>query len=69
MFFCIGENQVKSCSKGRGETVAQAIKAWAYAETWGEVIEEFNNYSPTVVEGTELGLEIEVPEPKITIHN
>lgn len=67
MFFCIGENQIESCSVGQGETLAQAIKDWAYTSMWHEILEEFHSYNPAVIEGIALDLEIEFPEPNITI--
>lgn len=67
MFFCIGENQSVSCSSGKGQTVADAIKDWAYTVQWNEIADEFNQYDPVVIAGDELVLEIEFPEPIITI--
>ena len=68
MFFCIGENQVASRSTGKGQTVAEAIRNWSSACGWSDIVNEFNQYYPTVISGDEIQLEIEFSEPKITIH-
>lgn len=63
MFFCIGENEYTSESIGRGDTIADAIKDWAYNTHWNEIETEFNHYNPTVVDGKTINVRLEVPEP------
>ncbi len=71
MFICIGENENIAESIGHGETVAQAIKAWAYNDDWRDIEQEFANYEPTIIEGKPVNVSITIPEPVpvITIHN
>ena len=37
MFFCIGENDNSAEHCGHGETVEDAIKAWAYNDDWRDI--------------------------------
>lgn len=63
MFFCIGENEYTSEAIGKGDTIADAIKDWAYNSHWNEIETEFNHYAPTIVEGKTIKVNLEVPEP------
>lgn len=68
MFYCIGENESMASATGCGETVAEAIKSWSTAKNvWSDIIEEFNTYGPHVIQGEELTVELEIPEPVIKI--
>lgn len=71
MFFCIGENENVNQAVGRGDTVADAIRDWAYNTYWREIEQEFNIYNPTIVDGNPLNVELTVPEPLpiITIYS
>lgn len=63
MFFCIGENENTAERIGRGDTVADAIRDWAYNTYWNEIEAEFNHYAPTIVDGKIINVRLEVPEP------
>ena len=58
MFFCIGENTRRMSYTGSGESVEAAIKDWATSVDIEDIREEFEQYTPTVVNGTELNVEI-----------
>ena len=58
MFFCIGENNMRASYTGSGESVEAAIKDWATSEDIEDIREEFGKYTPTVVNGVELNVEI-----------
>lgn len=58
MFYCIGENERFSFSRGVGTSELDAIKNWADAENWDEICAEFKEYGPTIIEGREI---IEIP--------
>lgn len=60
MFFCIGENNMRVTYTGRGESVEAAIKDWATSADIEDIYEEFEKYTPTVVNGTELNVKINV---------
>ena len=60
MFFCIGENTMRTSYTGSGESVEAAIKDWATSDDIEDIREEFDKYNPTVVNGTELNIEIKL---------
>ena len=63
MFFCFGENENVTQSIGKGDTIADAIRDWAYNTYWHEIETEFNTYNPTIIEGTPLNVNLTVPDP------
>lgn len=65
MFYCIGENDRISCSRGLGTSELDAIKNWAANDDWGDICAEFNKYEPTIIEGLAINVTIEVPPPII----
>ena len=68
MFFCIGENSSEPYSIGEGETIENAISNWSTSSgIWGDIIEEFKGYNPTIVQGLKLDIELECPPPIIKI--
>ena len=60
MFFCIGENDMRTSYTGSGESIEAAIKAWATSEDIEDIREELEKYTPTIVKGTELNVEIKL---------
>lgn len=69
MFFCIGENNCVVHGVGMGETIETAISNWATSShgIWADIIEEFNRYDPTILQGQKLNIELECPPPIIKI--
>lgn len=63
MFICFGDNENTLESVGQGETVEKAIKSWAYNADWRDIEAEFNNYTPTIIEGKPVNVSITIPEP------
>lgn len=68
MFFCIGENCHSDYSIGEGETVEKAISSWSTSgNIWGDILDEFNRYDPSIIQGKKLNVELECPPPIIRI--
>lgn len=68
MFYCIGENEVSSFMIGQGETLEQALSDWSSSkDIWNDIMDEFNRFAPTVIEGKELHVELVCPPPIIKI--
>ena len=65
MFYCTGENDEVSCSRGVGTSELDAIKNWSTHEDWDSICEEFNQYAPTIIEGRAIEITIEIPPPII----
>jgi hypothetical protein len=55
MFYCIGENDQKTQSVGKGETIEIAISAWASADN---TIEEFERWRPDTFSGVPIEVSI-----------
>ena len=68
MFFCIGENNCVVHAVGTGETIETAISTWSTSrDIWADIVEEFNRYNPTILQGQKLNIELECPPPVIKI--
>lgn len=68
MFFCIGENDSAAYAVGEGETIETAMYNWSTSHgIWGDIIEEFKRYDPTIIHGLKLDIELECPPPIIKI--
>ena len=60
MFYCIGENSNTSNSFGSGDSIFDAIISWGSEETKQQIFEEFEQYYPTIIEGKQLDVSVDI---------
>ena len=60
MFYCIGENDALGTAIGKGISIAGAIEDWATNRDISEIIAEYNQYAPIIIEGEEIKVNLEI---------
>jgi hypothetical protein len=67
MFYCVGENYENDKASGKGETMEDAIRAWASTSGDG-VFDEFERFNPDVLMGPRIEVAV-VKEFAIVTNN
>lgn len=60
MFYCIGENDAVRNAIGKGISITGAIEDWATSRDAGEILGEYNQYAPIIIECEEIKVNLEI---------
>lgn len=67
MFFCVGENNVLGYSIGCGDTIQAAVTRWANSESWEDIAREYSKYTPDIIQGEQVKVDLVYKEPEFVI--